>query len=209
MRDPHASRLILAAGSLLAPNIAGPDASRLTVAPVGAKLRSFGGRRYDRGVQCPYCSGDSNVTETRVTVDGGMRRRRICAACKRRFTTYERLGPPGLKVAKRDGTVEPFELEKLLLALRRVCAHRPGINDATLQRVARDIEAKLVDGGRKSVAWSDLATHVLDRLANLDGVAARRFAANYTDEAGVVRFDLDAPEGASQQLGLPILSEEE
>jgi transcriptional repressor NrdR len=138
-----------------------------------------------------------------------MRRRRICAACKRRFTTYERLGPPGLKVAKRDGTVEPFELDKLLLALRRVCAHRPGINDAALQRVARDIEAKLVDAGRKSVTWSDLATHVLDRLANLDGVSARRFAANYTDEAGVVRFNLDAPEGASQQLGLPILSEEE
>lgn len=159
-------------------------------------------------MQCPYCSGDSNVTETRVTADG-MRRRRVCTACKRRFTTYERLGPPGLKVAKRDGTIEPFESSKLLLALRRVCAHRPGITDAALQRVARDIEAKLVDSGRKSVAWSDLATHVHDRLANLDAVAAQRFAANYTDEAGVLRFDHDAHEAASQQLGLPLLSDEE
>lgn len=159
-------------------------------------------------MQCPYCSGDSNVTETRVTVDG-MRRRRICAACKRRFTTYEKLGPPGLKVAKRDGTVEPFELEKLLVALQRVSAHRPGITSAALLRVARDIEAKLVDSGRKSVTWSDLATHVLDRLSNLDAVAAQRFAANYTDESGVLRFDREAQDAATQQLGLPLLSDEE
>ncbi len=160
-------------------------------------------------MQCPYCDGDSNVTETRVTVDGGMRRRRVCTACKRRFTTYEKLGSPGLKVAKRDGTIEPFESAKLLHALRRVCAHRPGITDLALQRVARDIEAKLVDSGRKSVTWSDLATHVLDRLANVDAVAAQRFAANYTDESGVVRFDQGPREAATQQLGLPLLSDEE
>lgn len=158
-------------------------------------------------MQCPYCGGDSNVTETRVTADG-MRRRRVCAACKRRFTTYEKLGPPGLKVVKRDNTIEPFDSGKLLGALRRVCAHRAGITDGALQRVARDIEAKLVDGGRKTVAWSDLATHVLDRLRNLDAVAARRFAANYTDEAGVLRFDADAHD-ENQQLGLPLLADDD
>jgi transcriptional repressor NrdR len=138
-----------------------------------------------------------------------MRRRRFCTACKRRFTTYEKLGPPGLKVVKRDGAVEPFELDKLLRALRRVCAHRPGITDAALQRVARDIEAKLVDSGRRSVAWSDLATLVHDRLANLDAVAAQRFAANYTDESGVIRFEGEVRDVSSQQLGLPLLAEDE
>lgn len=158
-------------------------------------------------MQCPYCGGDSSVTETRVTADG-MRRRRVCTACKRRFTTYERLGSPGLKVAKRDGTVEPFEFDKLLSALRRVCAHRPGITDATLHRVARDIEAKLVDSGRKSVEWSDLVTHVLDRLKNVDGIAAARFAANYTDESGAVRFDGGSLEPPAPQLALPLTEEE-
>lgn len=159
-------------------------------------------------MQCPYCGGDSNVTETRVTVDG-MRRRRVCGVCKRRFTTYEKLGPPGLKVAKRDGTIEPFEQGKLLIALQRVCAHRPGITTAALLRVARDIEAKLVDSGRKSVSWSDLASHVLDRLSNLDAVAAHRFVANYTDELGVLRWDGDSGDASTQQLGLPLLSDEE
>ena len=78
------------------------------------KLRRPGRRRYDPIVQCPYCTGDSSVTETRVTADG-LRRRRICTACKRRFTTYEKLGAPGLKVHKRDGSLETFDGDKLYL----------------------------------------------------------------------------------------------
>ena len=142
------------------------------------------------------------MTETRVTVDG-LRRRRQCAACKRRFTTYEKVGPPNVKVAKRDGTIEPFDRDKLREALRRVAAHR-NVDDADLSRIARDIEASLLDGARKSVAWTELATLVLDRLANVDPIAARRFAANYTDDTGVLRFDDAAPATPSPQLGLPL-----
>src|SRR4029079_10726862 len=106
-------------------------------------------------MQCPYCTGDSSVTETRVTADG-LRRRRVCTACKRRFTTYERVGAPGLKVAKRDGALEPFDSAKLLHALQRVSAHRNAVRDDDLRRIARDIEATLVDSGRKSVAWCEI-----------------------------------------------------
>jgi transcriptional repressor NrdR len=157
-------------------------------------------------VQCPYCSGDSSVTETRVTADG-MRRRRVCTACKRRFTTYEKLGAPGLKVQKRDGSVEPFEADKLLHALKRVAAHR-NVGDDALKRVARDIDATLVDSGRKSVTWTDIVSLVLDRLRNIDAIATHRFAANYTDETGVLRFDSTAPRGDSPQLGLPLSDDE-
>jgi len=154
-------------------------------------------------VQCPYCSGDSSVTETRVTADG-MRRRRVCTICKRRFTTYEKLGAPGLKVAKRDGGLEAFDGDKLFGALRRVAAHRNVVSDDDLRRIARDIEATLVDSGRKSIAWSDIVTLALSRLENVDPVSAHRLAANYTDETGAVRFDRSAPEQPSPQLGLPL-----
>lgn len=157
-------------------------------------------------MQCPYCSGDSSVTETRVTADG-LRRRRVCTACKRRFTTYEKLGAPGLKVHKRDNTVEPFDGDKLFHALQRVAAHR-SIEDETLRRVARDIEATLLDSGRKSVEWSDVVTLVLDRLRNIDATVAHRFAANYTDETGVLRFGAAPPASDSPQLGLPLSDEE-
>jgi transcriptional repressor NrdR len=154
-------------------------------------------------VQCPYCGGDSSVTETRVTADG-MRRRRVCTACKRRFTTYEKVGAPGLKVGKRDGTVEAFDSEKLFGALRRVAAHRNIVSDEDLRRIARDIEATLVDSGRKSIAWSDIVTLALTRLENVDPVSAQRLEANYVDETGAVRFDRSAPEQPSPQLGLPL-----
>ena len=157
-------------------------------------------------MQCPYCGRDSSVTETRVTADG-LRRRRVCNACKRRFTTYEKLGAPGLKVAKRDGTLEPFDFEKVLRSLQRVSAHR-GLADDDLKRVARDIEATLVDSGRKSVAWSDIVTIVLDRLRNIDGIAAHRFAANYTDETGILRLDGSSPAVDPRQLGLPLTDDE-
>ena len=143
------------------------------------------------------------MTETRVTADG-LRRRRVCTACKRRFTTYEKLGAPGLKVQKRDGTVEPFDGEKLFHALQRISAHRNGVRDEDLRRLARDIEATLVDGGRKSIVWSDIVTLALSRLANVDPVSAQRLAANYTDESGVVRLGDSTHELPTQQLGLPL-----
>lgn len=154
-------------------------------------------------MQCPYCGGDSSVTETRVTADG-LRRRRVCNICKRRFTTYEKLGAPGLKVTKRDGSVEAFDGDKLFSALRRVAAHRSSVSDDDLRRIARDIEATLVDSSRKSIAWSDIVTLALSRLENIDPVSAQRLAANYTDETGAVRFDRSAPEQPSPQLGLPL-----
>jgi transcriptional repressor NrdR len=154
-------------------------------------------------VLCPYCGGDSSVTETRVTADG-MRRRRVCNICKRRFTTYEKVGAPGLKVTKRDGSIEAFDSDKLFQALRRVAAHRNVVTDEDLRRIARDIEATLVDSGRKSIAWNDIVTLALTRLSNVDPVSAHRLEANYTDETGAVRFDRSPVERPSPQLGLPL-----
>ena len=137
-----------------------------------------------------------------MTADG-MRRRRVCTVCKRRFTTYEKVGAPALKVQKRDGSLEPFEGDKLFLSLQRVAAHR-SVPDEDLRRVARDIEATLVDSGRKSVAWSDIVSLALDRLKNIDPISAHRFAANYTDETGVLRFEAKTPAADLRQLGLPL-----
>src|SRR5205807_2370061 len=99
---------------------------------------------------------------------------------------------------------EAFDGEKLFQSLRRVAAHRNVVSDEDLRRLARDIEATLVDSGRKSIAWSDIVTLALTRLENVDPVSAHRFAANYTDETGAVRFDHDTTEAPSPQLGLPL-----
>lgn len=153
-------------------------------------------------MQCPYCGGDSSVTETRVTADG-LRRRRVCTACKRRFTTYEKVGAPGLKVQKRDGEIEPFDGDKLFVALQRVAKNRH-VRDEDLRRVARDIEATLLDSGRKSIAWNEIVSLALERLRNIDPLAERRLAANYIDESGAIRLGEATPATESPQLGLPL-----
>ncbi len=157
-------------------------------------------------MQCPYCGKDSNVTETREVTDG-LRRRRVCNTCRRRFTTYERVGQPSLKVEKRDGAVEAFDGDKLLRALIRVSAHR-GLKDDVLLRVARDIEAALVDAGQRSVLWSDIVRAALHRLEPIDRMAARRLACNYQDESGELRLDgEELVGGPPPQLGWPGVEE--
>ena len=159
-------------------------------------------------MQCPFCGSDSSVTETRVSAEG-VRRRRVCSSCKRRFTTYERVGSPGLKVAKRDGTLEPFDADKLGATLGRVCRHRAAIKPADLRRLVRDVEATLLDAGARTVSWSAIVQAVLDRLEAIDAVAARRYRASYVDEDDRLRLDDVAPTDPPRpQLGLFVDGEE-
>lgn len=153
-------------------------------------------------MQCPFCNGDSQVADSRATADG-IRRRRICGACKRRFTTYERTASPSLKVVKRSGKSEPFSSDKLLARLQRVCRRRPIGNAAQLMALVRAIEAQLVDAGTKSVTSAQIADLVLARLAELDKVSYDRLAASYLDEEGRLRTDqADDADDADSQLGL-------
>jgi len=154
-------------------------------------------------VLCPFCSSSSNVTETRESPDG-TRRRRVCSSCKRRFTTYERVGSPGLRVEKRDGGHEPFDSEKLLTALVRVTAHRSAVGPEDLKRIVSYVEAALVDAGTRTTSWSAIARLVLARLEAIDRVSADRLRVNYLDDDGRLRLDdAESAEETPPQLGLP------
>ena len=153
-------------------------------------------------MQCPYCGSDSQVVDSRASAEG-VRRRRACNECKRRFTTYEKVGSPSLKVIKRSDKTEQFDSDKLQRALKRVCRDRPAIDDDAIRRIARAIEAELVDAGARTVRSSQLAGLALKRLAVLDKLAYDRLAANYIDEDGRLRTEgrKMSPEEAAQ-LGL-------
>jgi transcriptional repressor NrdR len=129
----------------------------------------------------------------------------VCGECKRRFTTYERLGPIDIKVVKRgDRASEPFDHGKLLASMTRVAAGRP-LDADTIARVARHIEAELLDRGQSSVPSWDIADSVLARLEDLDAVAYNRYAADYLDENGRLRTAPRTTDGghpSPPQLGL-------
>lgn len=130
--------------------------------------------------------------DSRPTGDG-IRRRRVCGECKRRFTTYEKLGPTDIKVIKRgDKPAEAFDHDKLVRVMARVCRGRPVGGDA-VERVARRIEAELLDERRTQISSWELAHMVLTRLRELDAVAYNRFAADYLDEAGHLRVEPRRP----------------
>lgn len=153
-------------------------------------------------MQCPYCGSDSQVLDSRSTTEG-VRRRRQCNTCRRRFTTYERASAPSLKVIKRNEHVEPFDSEKLQRALRRVCRSRAAISEDDIRRIARDIEAELVDASAKTVHSGQIAAMALHRLADIDRLAYNRLAVNYIDESGQLRTEpRPAGDGELTQLGL-------
>lgn len=153
-------------------------------------------------MNCPYCGSESQVVDSRATSDG-VRRRRSCNGCKRRFTTYERVGAPLLKVIKRSAKAELFDSDKLQRALKRVCRSRPGIDDETIRRIARAIEAELVDSGARTVPSGEIAALALERLGEIDTIAHDRLAANYIDEDGRLRTDSRRPSDSDvEQLGL-------
>jgi transcriptional repressor NrdR len=159
-------------------------------------------------VQCPYCGGDSQVVDSRNAPDG-VRRRRVCNECRRRFTTYEISRPPSIKVQKRKGGTEVFAPDKIVRVLSRVCRDRPGLAQADFQRLARAIEAQLVDEGVRTVRSSEILERLLALLADVDRLARDRLAADYLDESGHLRPEPPPPPDTEPQLGLFGEGEEE
>ena len=78
-------------------------------------------------MKCPSCGfPDSKVVDSRPIEDGSsIRRRRECASCGKRFTTFEVIDHIQVLVCKKDGTKELFDRSKLLSGLMKACQKRP------------------------------------------------------------------------------------
>lgn len=128
-------------------------------------------------VRCPYCGAeDLRVLDTRDS-EQGVRRRRECAACERRFTTYERIAPTVL-VTKRDGRREEFDAEKVLEGLRRACAKRP-VSTEVLERLVQKVQDSIISSGRAEVSSRTIGDLVMAELREIDDIAYVRFASVY------------------------------
>jgi transcriptional repressor NrdR len=130
-------------------------------------------------VRCPWCQGlDDRVVDSRLAEDGGaIRRRRECAACGGRYTTYERLEGAPLWVLKRGGQREPFDRSKVVAGVRAATKNRP-VSEDQLDALAQDVEDGLRGAGAE-VTSEQVGVAVLERLRNVDEVAYLRFASVY------------------------------
>jgi len=128
------------------------------------------------------------VLDSRQTDDGSVvRRRRACDRCGRRFTTYERVEGVLLSVIKKDGTIEPFESNKIRTGVLIACEKRP-VTEEQIRELVVSVENQLRDEGRSEVSTAEIGRLVMRELQKLDEVAYIRFASVYQEFASPQRF---------------------
>ena len=140
-------------------------------------------------MNCPYCNyEDTVVLEIRGLPDeGGIRRRRECKKCEKRFTTHEKVVNIDLKVIKKSGKVEQYDREKLLKGIKKACYKRK-VDEEDIENLADEIESKLLNRKTVEIKSSDIGKMVLSRLLKLDDLAYLRFASVYLDFADAKEF---------------------
>jgi transcriptional repressor NrdR len=140
-------------------------------------------------MRCPFCRNRGNrVIDSRLSNDGMLiRRRRACSACKRRFTTYERVEEAAPMVVKKDGRREPFDRAKIVAGLKRACEKRP-VSMETIEQIANSIESTMAEQGDREVASSVIGSAVMNELHKIDQVAYVRFASVYRQFKDIDEF---------------------
>jgi transcriptional repressor NrdR len=140
-------------------------------------------------MKCPFCHLDNDrVIDSRSSDESqAIRRRRECLSCKRRFTTYERVEEPAIKVVKKDGVREPFQRDKIRRGLEKACWKRP-VSDAQIEAVISAVESDVHAQFETEVESRHLGELVMQHLRDLDQVAFVRFASVYREFQDVRDF---------------------
>jgi transcriptional repressor NrdR len=130
-------------------------------------------------MKCPYCGSQNIKTlETRDSADNTVRRRKECADCGKRFTTYEYVEAIELMVRKKNGELERFDLNKIVRGLQKACEKRP-VTMEQIQGLAERVRQDLMIMGKTEVSSQEIGDLVMKYLKNLDRIAYIRFASVY------------------------------
>lgn len=139
-------------------------------------------------MKCPYCKENKDKVIDSRSSEGGrlIRRRRQCLACRRRFTTYEKVGESfKLSVIKKDNSRVPYDREKVIAGLQKACYKRP-VSAEQVQQMADKIEEDIFRHSDREVNSKFIGESAMKHLRAVDKVAYIRFASVYRqfDDAG-------------------------
>ena len=131
-------------------------------------------------MKCPFCGiTDTQVIDSRVAEPGdSIRRRRRCAGCQKRFTTYETVDLRLPQVVKTNGTRSDFDIAKLRNGFQRALHKRPVPTEFVDQAVDR-IVSQVLSRGEREIPSRMVGEMVMQELYKLDKVAYIRFASVY------------------------------
>lgn len=131
-------------------------------------------------MKCLYCDcTESKVIDSRSAEDGRtIRRRRECASCGRRFTTYETIEVSPVLVVKNNGQRQSFNAEKIRNGIIKACEKRP-VAVADIDEMVADISKQVYNSMESEITTKEIGEMVMERLKKLDEVAYVRYASVY------------------------------
>ena len=140
-------------------------------------------------MKCPFCNQDNTrVVDSRPADDNtAIRRRRMCDACGKRFTTYEKVETIPLIVIKKDQNREQFDRSKIEAGVLRPCHKRP-VSAEQIHRLVDDVETEVFNLEEREIPSSVIGEIVMDKLKDLEAVAYVRFASVYREFKDVNTF---------------------
>ena len=134
-------------------------------------------------MRCPYCKEDRDKVVDSRSSDAGriIRRRRQCLNCRRRFTTYEKIGESfKLNVIKKDNSRVPYDRDKVVSGLQKACYKRP-VSAEQIREIADKVEEDVFRNFDKEVSSSFIGESAIKHLRLADKVAYIRFASVYRE----------------------------
>ncbi|MFU8818983.1 MAG: transcriptional regulator NrdR [Desulfurivibrio sp.] len=131
-------------------------------------------------MKCPYCGHlENRVVDSRLNKEYTItRRRRMCDACQRRFTTYERLEVTMPMLVKKDGRREAWDRQKVVEGVKKACEKRP-VSSEQIEEFIDGLERELQDLGEREIPVRVVGERVMEGLRRIDEVAYVRFASVY------------------------------
>ena len=128
-------------------------------------------------MKCPFCGSlDSKVVDSRLSEDGtSIRRRRECAECGKRYTTYEKIESTPILVIKSHGNRQIFDISKIKNGIIKACEKRP-VSMAKIDKMVADIEKQVNNTLAQEISSKKIGEMVMEGLKELDEVAYVRFA---------------------------------
>ena len=140
-------------------------------------------------MKCPFCNQDNTrVVDSRPADDNtAIRRRRMCDACGKRFTTYEKVETIPLIVIKKDQNREQLDRSKIEAGVLRACHKRP-VSAEQIHRLVDDVETEVFNLEEREIPSSVIGEIVMDKLKDLEAVAYVRFASVYREFKDVNTF---------------------
>ena len=133
-------------------------------------------------MRCPFCgSDDTQVKDSRAAEDGAsVRRRRECAACGGRFTTFERVQLRELTVVKSNQKKAPFDRDKMMRSIQ-ISIRKRNVDPERVEQMASGVVRRLESMGENEIPSKKIGELVMEGLAQLDDVAYVRYASVYKD----------------------------